>query len=218
MARKLSADDHASISIGLFALAIVALLLSVHYWHVPNLSLLSESHPIWRNIYFWWSSGHSSSDYVFANIFMLIAGSVNNAKGRPPRPWLGVLTLLAGVAAIMAGASLNAEALPQVGIVDSLFVGLVGMTVATFFAEGVPAQVWRNLFARNIDYAGRFFPLAGTLVCLALFAGWVWELDQRWAVRDYVSVVTVASFVVGIMAGLIAGKRRAEPAISAAIA
>ena len=217
MARRLSSDDRASMSIGFVAAAILAFLVARHYLHWPDLHVLEENRPVWRNLYFWSSSTHSS-DCGFFCLFIWVANGVNNTKGQPPRPWLGSLALLAGVSGILMTASLEAAILPRVGILDSLLAGMVGMMVAVFFAEGVPAEVWRNLFARNIDYAGRFLPLAGTLVCLFLFGFWVWGLDQRWMAHDYTSVTDMVCFVVGLLAGIFVGKRTSKRESSAAIA
>ena len=131
---------------------------------------------------------------------------------------MGSLFILAGVAGILMLATTATVWLPRVGVVDSVFTAGLGLTVAIFFSEGVPAQVWRNLFARDVDYAGRFFPLAGSLVCLVILGVWGWGLDQRLQGHDYTPILDVACFMLGMIAALICGRRRQIPAPSAAIA
>jgi hypothetical protein len=210
MKRKLSSDARDSLFLALGVGGFFALMF------IGMRFLPTTDHALWKNIFLW--SSAQSSDWIFFNLVIFVANGINNAKGQPPRPWLGILFLLIGVAGILMLATTATVLLPRVDVMNSLVIAVVGLTVAMFFVEGVPAQVWRNLFVRNVDYASRFFPMAGTLVCVFVLGLWARELFNSWMAHDYVCVTDMASFVVGFASEVVTGKRRQKPITSAVIA
>ena len=211
MAKRLSSDDRASISLGFFAAVILALLLAMRYLHWPDLHALDSDRPLWRNLYLW-SAPADSSDGFFFNLFVLSAGSVNNAKGRPSRLLLGSLVLPAGITGILTAAARVPAILPRVGVADCFLAAIIGLTIAFFFIDGISTRIWRNLFARNVDYAERFVPLFGTILCLVLAGFWGWELYSRWTKHDYTGGMDIACLGLGLVSAAVMGKRQPRQA------
>jgi len=200
-AMKLSADARDSLSL-ILVVGLLFAFISFGHRFLPD-----DRHALWKNIYFW-SSDTESSDSVFFALFVMVANAVNNAAGRPPRSGLAGLVLIAGLTGILVISGLFASRLPRIGALDSVMAAIFGLTAASFLTNGAPVQVWRDLFARGLDYAGRFFPLAGTMVCVLMLGFWVWELDQRWRAHNYACIVDLACFSLGAAAALVGGKRR----------
>ena len=169
--------------------------------------------PSWKNISLW-----SPSYDIATLLFVMVVGQVNNAPGRPPRIWLSLLMLVAGLAGLFLVVSRVPALIARFGVIANVMALTGGMVFVTALWDGVPAQVWRNLFSQNLDYAGRFFPLAGALICCALLGVWAWDIEKRWMAHDYTSVTDIAGFAVGGLCGLVAGKRKPTRGVSAAIA
>jgi hypothetical protein len=213
MAHRLSTDARNS----LYLVFVVGGLFAFVYFGARYLPIDDQSQPHWGNLYLW-SSSESAGGYAWLWPFLATAGSVNNAPGRPPRPWLESAALILGVSGILLVATLAAHDLPHVAVFDSFLYAVIGGTCGRFFIEGAPARVGRNLITRDINYAGRFLPLLGTVLCLLFLGFLAWNVDRRGAAHDYTSIIDVACFVVGFVCVPIGGKRREQPVSSAAIA
>jgi len=213
VAMKLSADARNS----LYLVFGVGGLFAFVFFGMRYFPARDHSHPLWENLYFW-SSSEPPGGYTFFSLFVMTANSVNNARGRPPRLWVESIAFVLGVGGILLAASLAAHDLPRVGVFDSLLCAILGGTCGRFLIEGAPAQVGRNLIAREIDYGGRFLPLLGMLLCLAFMTFVAWTTVLRWRAHDYTSVTDTACFLLGLVCVWIGGKRREKPAIAAAIA
>ena len=197
MARLKSSDLSNSLIAVVVVMAFFALLFSGD-WFMPRLEGMH-----WKNVYVFSSS---YSDSLF--LFVIVLNQVNNAKGIRQRIWLAALASVTGLAGIVFAVSRTPERLPHLGLLEGIMPWAGGAVLAAALRDGVPAQAFRNIFAKGLDYAGRFFPMTGGLICLGLLGAWGWELDQRWAARDYTVIVDGASFLLGSLCVLIAGKRR----------
>lgn len=199
MARNRLTDYREAFLVFLFAVGICALIY---------LSSRFLDKAIWKNIYLGPVSGSSSSLLTF---FFIVANQLNNAAGRPKRIWASIIVGLIGLAIVAFGASQMADMVPQFDLCSSVCAWIGGGTAMAMLRDGVPAQTWRNLFAKGLDYGGRFFPLAGFLLCVVLLV--LWGMDQWTACsgRDYNGAIDIACFICGAVLALFAGKRRSDP-------
>ncbi len=201
MARRLSADDRASFSIGLIAAAILALLFVTPYLHLPDPQLPDIFNPLWGNIYL-------SSQRTGDGILMILAFiGVSTAFGTPKHLFASRLIFMAGLASIILAVSNLARFVPHYSLYDSLVVGGAGFGIAKLLLGGAPSQVWRSLIAPGADYAGRLMPLAAGIACVALLGFWSWLIYGRLNAHDHSAGCDIASFVLGIACTLVGGKR-----------
>ncbi len=164
-------------------------------------------HALWRNIYFRALSSANPYNIGFS-VFLVIALAFNGFTGQPRRLWRASLVFLAVLAAVLLAASGAPHLLPRVGVFDIFQAGIVGLAFALSLVDGTPARVLRDLAAKGTDYAARFFPLTGFLLCLAFVGLWGEWLYRQWSVHAGAVTLDGVCFLLGMVCTLIDGHRR----------
>ena len=163
-------------------------------------------HPIWKTIYFWPATPNPNYISLMV-VFASVAAGFQSVNGKPRR--LGVA--LAGLVVAIAAVLLTATSLPgatRIAVSDSLAAGVTGLTAAALLADGTLTFVWQNLLTKGHDYTGRFFPLAGCIICLASLGLWSASLYRDWVAHAGSPLTDVLCFALGAGGLLLAGRKR----------
>ncbi len=163
-------------------------------------------HPLWRNIYLW--ALPATNPYAIGfGVFLIIACLFNAGAAWPRRVWRASLILLSLLACLFLLAGCIARLLPRVGLLDSLQVAFVGLGVGLLLVDGTPQRVLQALATRGTDYAGRFFPLTGFVICLLFLGPWGPWLCSHWPAHDLTATLDRTCFMLGMICVMLAGRR-----------
>ena len=171
---------------------------------------------VWKNIYLS-SATHDDAYLPCVWVLTMLKNGTKPGDSRMRRPWLSGVLVVGGLAGVAVAASFAPSLIPHFGLLEGILGLCLGILSAAAVRDGAFGWALQTLFGNGIDYARRFFPIVGVLLCVVCFGLSGWGLYQRAQAHDYMAVADAVCFLTGVAGIVIGGQRRmpdAQPVLA----